>query len=308
MRIAMMGAGGIGGYLGTSLAGSGEDVSFIARGAHLQALRELGLRLLSPLGNVALARVHATADPGEVGTVDLVVFAVKLYDSDSAAAAIMPMVGPQTRVLTLQNGIDGVDLLSRVVPREQVVGGATYISSFLEEPGVIRQASRVTQVFTAGSNDPVIEEFRSVCARADGIDLAIVDDIDPILWKKFVALAAFSGGTSLMRAGIGKIMADRESRKFMEQLRDEGMAIAAAEGHPMPDGFGDEITDLYLRLPPETQASMAHDLAQGKRLELEWLSGRLHALGLEHGVPTPAHTAVYRALHPHAGGRTDIHG
>jgi 2-dehydropantoate 2-reductase len=252
MRIAMMGAGGIGGYLGMRLAGSGENVSFIARGAHLQALRERGLRLLSPLGNVELATVHATSEPSEVGTVDLVVFAVKLYDSDSAAAAILPMVGSQTRVLTLQNGIDGVDLLSRLVPREQVVGGATYISSFLEEPGVIRQASRITQVFTAGSNDPVIEEFRRVCSRADGIDLTVVDDIDPIIWKKFVRLAAFSGGTSLIRAGIGKILADRESRTFMEQLRDEGMAVAAAEEHAMSGDFGDETTDLFLRLPPET--------------------------------------------------------
>lgn len=127
MRIAMMGSGGIGGYLGARLACSGEDVSFIARGAHLQAMRERGLRLLSPLGNVELARVHATSDPSEAGKVDLVVFAVKLYDSDSAAAAIIPMLGAQTRVLTLQNGIDSVDLLSRAVPREQVVGGATYV-------------------------------------------------------------------------------------------------------------------------------------------------------------------------------------
>ncbi|MCA1443726.1 2-dehydropantoate 2-reductase [Ensifer sp. IC4062] len=305
MRIAMMGSGGIGGYLGVRLACSGEEVSFIARGAHLQAMRERGLRLLSPLGNVELPRVHTTSEPSEVGTVDLIIFAVKLYDSDSAAAAIIPMVGPETRVLTLQNGIDGIDMLSRVVPRKHVVGGATYISSFLEEPGVIRQATQMTQVITGGSNDPVIGEFRTICSRADGIALTVVDDIEPILWQKFVRLAAFSGGTSLMRLGIGKIMADQESRKFMEQLLEEGMAVAAAEGHPMLDDFKDETTDLFLRIAPENQASMAHDLAHGKRLELEWLSGRLHALGLKHGIPTPAHTAAYRALHPHAWGRND---
>lgn len=302
MRIAMLGSGGIGGYLGVRLACSGEDVFFIARGAHLQAMRERGLRLLSPLGNVELARVNATSEPSEVGPVDLVVFAVKLYDSGSAAAAIVPMVGPNTRVLTLQNGIDGIEMLSRMVPREQVVGGATYISSFLEEPGVIRQASQMTQVITGGSNDPVIAEFRSICSRAEGIALTVVDDIEPILWQKFVRLAAFSGGTSLMRLGIGKIMADQESRKFMEQLLEEGLTMAAAEGHPMPDDFKDETTDLFLRIAPETRASMAHDLAHGKRLELEWLSGRIDALGLKHGIPTPAHTAVYRALHPHACG------
>lgn len=306
MRIAMMGSGGIGGYLGARLACSGEDVSFIARGAHLHVMRERGLRLLSPLGNVELARVHATSDPGEAGKVDLVIFAVKLYDSDSAAVAIIPMVGPQTRVLTLQNGIDSVDMLSRVLPPQQVVGGATYISSFLEEPGVIRQASQMTQVLAGGSNDPVIAEFRSICSRADGIALTVVDDIEPVLWEKFVRLAAFSGGTSLMRLGIGKIMADQESRKFMEHLLEEGMDVAAAEGHPMADDFRDDTTDLFLRITPENQASMAHDLTHGKRLELEWLSGRLHALGLKHGIPTPAHTAVYRALHPHASGRADV--
>lgn len=164
----------------------------------------------------------------------------------------------------------------------------------------------MTQVLTGGSNDPVIAEFRTICSRADGIALTVVDDIEPILWQKFVRLAAFSGGTSLMRLGIGKIMADQESRKFMEQLLEEGMAVAAAEGHPMPDDFKDETTDLFLTIAPENQASMAHDLAHGKRLELEWLSGRLHALGLTHGIPTPAHTAVYRALHPHAWGRNDV--
>lgn len=197
-------------------------------------------------------------------------------------------------------------MLSRVIPREQVVGGATYISSFVEEPGVIRQASHLTQVITGGSNDPLIAEFRNTCSRADGISLTIVDDIDSVLWEKFVRLAAFSGGTTLTRLGIGKIMADQESRKFMVQLLEEGMAVATAEGHPMPDDFKDETTDLFLRLAPENQASMAHDLTHGKRLELEWLSGRIHALGLKHGVQTPAHTAVYRALHPYALSRADV--
>jgi 2-dehydropantoate 2-reductase len=302
MRIAMMGSGGIGGYLGVRLARSGEDITFIARGAHLQAIRERGLRLLSPLGDVDLPSAYATANPGDVGTVDLIVFAVKLYDSDAAAASMLPMVGPQTRVLTLQNGIDSMDMLSRVVPRQQVVGGATYISSFLEAPGVIRQISGITQIYAGGTNDPVIDKLRSACVRAEGVDLSIVDDIDPILWKKFVRLAAFSGGTSLMRAGIGKIMADHESRKFMEQLLDEGIAVAAAERHTMPPDFMEETTGLFLTLPPENRASMAHDLAQGRRMELEWLSGRIRALGLKHGISAPAHTAVYRALHLHAGG------
>ncbi|MCZ4092341.1 ketopantoate reductase family protein [Sinorhizobium psoraleae] len=302
MRIAVMGSGGIGGYIGLRLAKAGEDVTFIARGEHLYAMRSNGLRLESPLGDVSLPGVTATDDPAEVGTVDLVIFAVKLYDSEEAAAAILPMVGPKTTVLTLQNGVDGVDLLARSVPRSQVVAGAIYISTYLEAPGLIKQTSGMTQMTVGGRNDPAIAAFRDACALAEGISLQAVDDVDPVLWMKFVTLAAFSGGTSLMRSGIGAIIADPEGRIFMEQLRDEGMAIAAAKGHPMPDGYVQQTTSLWQMVPPETQSSMANDLQRGKRLELEWLSGRMHSFGKELEVPTPAHTAVYRALHLYANG------
>ncbi|MCA1442731.1 2-dehydropantoate 2-reductase [Ensifer sp. IC4062] len=302
MRIAVMGSGGIGGYIGLRLAKAGEDVTFIARGEHLYAMRSRGLRLESPLGNVSLPGVNATDDPVEVGVVDLVIFAVKLYDSEEAAAAIVPMVGPKTTVLTLQNGVDGVDILARSVPSSQVVAGVIYVSTYLEEPGLIKQTSGMTQMTVGGRSDLMIAAFRDACARAEGISLQVVDDVEPVLWMKFVTLAAFSGGTSLMRSGIGAIVADPEGRKFMEQLRDEGMAIAAAKGHPMPEGYVQQTTSLWQMLPPETQSSMANDLQRGKRIELEWLSGRMHALGQEFGVPTPAHTAVYRALHLHANG------
>ncbi|WP_331371429.1 ketopantoate reductase family protein [Sinorhizobium chiapasense] len=302
MRIAVMGSGGIGGYIGLRLAKAGEDVTFIARGEHLYAMRSRGLRLESPLGNVSLPNVNATDDPAEIGVVDLVIFAVKLYDSEQAAAAIAPMVGPKTIVLTLQNGVDGLDILARSVPRPQVVAGAIYISTYLEEPGLIKQTSGMTQMTVGGRSDLMIAAFRDACARAEGISLQVVDDVEPVLWMKFVTLAAFSGGTSLMRSGIGAIVADPEGRKFMEQLRDEGMAIAAAKGHPMPEGYVQQATSLWQMLPPETQSSMANDLQRGKRIELEWLSGRMHALGHQLGVPTPAHTAVYRALHLYANG------
>ncbi|TCN30205.1 ketopantoate reductase family protein [Sinorhizobium americanum] len=273
MRIAMMGSGAIGGYLRVRLARSGEDISFIARGAHLQTIRERGLRLLSPLGDVELPGAYATANPGDVGTVDLIVFAVKLYDGEAAAASMLPMVGPQTRVLTLQNGIDSMDMLSRLVPRHQVVGGATYISSFLEAPGMIRQVSGVTQIYAGGTGDPVIDQLRSACVRAEGVDLSVVEDIGPILWKKFVRLSAFSGGTSLMRAGIGKIMADPESQKFMEQLRDEGIAVAAAEGHPMPPDFSEETAGLFGALPSSRDfASIPITLRGGPTLPISGCS------------------------------------
>ena len=302
MRIAMMGSGGIGGYLGARLVQIGEDITFIARGSHLAAMRAKGLCLDSPLGRIELSHVSATDTPSDVGLVDLVIFAVKLYDSESAAAAIMPLVGAQTRVMTLQNGIDSVATLAKHVPRAQIVPGATYISAAIGSPGVIVHAGGNTQLLLGGRNDPVIEAFASACSRAGGIDIEIVEDIEQVLWVKFITVSAFSGATSLMRCGIGPIFANPESRVFLQQLRDEGMAVAAAAGHKMAEGYEEKVTSLWESFPAETKSSMAIDLGRGKPIEIAWLSGRIHALGKDLGVMTPAHTAVYRALHLHAAG------
>jgi 2-dehydropantoate 2-reductase len=304
MRIAMMGSGGIGGYLGARLAAAGEDVVFIARGAHLDELRSNGLHLQSPLGDLHLPHVRATERPADIGAVDVVIFAVKLFDTEEAAAAIVPLVGQKTRVVTLQNGIDSVQTLARSVHGSQVVGGTAYISVHLERPGVIVHGGGVAQprFILGGRGDSTIEAFQETCSRTGGMDVETVDNVDQALWIKFIMLSAFSGGTSLMRSGVGPILADPESRKFMEQALDEGIAVASAAGHPMPDDYKDDAAGLWQKFPPETRSSMAKDLALGKRLELNWLSGRIHALGEKFGVPTPAHTAVYRALHLHAGG------
>lgn len=237
-----------------------------------------------------------------MGFVDLVIFAVKLYDSESAAAAIVPMVGPKTKVVTLQNGIDSVATLAKHVPHQQIVPGATYISAAVGSPGVIVHAGGNTQLLLGGRNDPVIEVFGAACARAGGIDIQIVEDIEQVLWVKFITVSAFSGATSLMRCGIGPIFADPESCIFLEQLRDEGMAVAAAAGHKMAEGYEEKVTSLWKSFPVGTQSSMAIDLGRGKPIEIAWLSGRIHSLGKQLGVMTPAHTAVYRALHLHATG------
>jgi 2-dehydropantoate 2-reductase len=302
MRIAMMGSGGIGGYLGARLAQGGEDVVFIARGAHLEAMRRSGLRLKSQLGDIALGRVTATDTPSEIGAVDLVIFAVKLYDTESAAAAMVPLVGPATRVVTLQNGIDSVDALARFAPRSQIVGGATYMSARMEAPGVTVHAGNNTQVVVGGPNDTKIEMWRGACLKAGGVDVGAVEDIEQVLWNKFVTVSAFSGATSLMRASVGPILGDPQSRMFLEQLRDEGVAVACAAGHPMPHDYRERVMSYWRGFPPEMRASMANDLAQGRPMELSWLSGRMHAVGNELGVPTPGHTAVYRALHLYADG------
>ncbi|WP_292555229.1 ketopantoate reductase family protein [Mesorhizobium sp.] len=302
MRIAMMGAGGIGGYVGARLAEAGGEVSFIARGAHLQAMRQSGLRIQSDLGNILLSNVSASDAPADIGPVDLVIFAVKLYDSEKAAATLGPLIGGNTRVVTLQNGIDSVGILRRHIPGDRVIGGATYLSAFIKQPGEVVHAGGLRDILVGGHRDPVIKELQALCDRAIGLELKPVADIDNVLWEKFVTLAAFSGGTSLMRSGIGPILDDPEARIFIEQLRDEGMAIAAAAGHPLAEGFERRVTTRWSAFPPHVKSSMANDLERGKPIEVAWLSGRMHQLGIEFGIATPGHTAVFRALHLYAAG------
>ncbi|WP_245455514.1 MULTISPECIES: ketopantoate reductase family protein [unclassified Mesorhizobium] len=302
MRIAMMGAGGIGGYVGARLAELGGEVSFIARGAHLQAMRQSGLRIQSDLGNILLSNVSASDAPADIGPVDLVIFAVKLYDSEKAAATLGPLIGGNTRVVTLQNGIDSVGILRRHIPGDRVIGGATYLSAFIKQPGEVVHAGGLRDILVGGHRDPVIKELQALCDRAIGLELKPVADIDNVLWEKFVTLAAFSGGTSLMRSGIGPILDDPEARIFIEQLRDEGMAIAAAAGHPLAEGFERRVTTRWSAFPPHVKSSMANDLERGKPIEVAWLSGRMHQLGIEFGIATPGHTAVFRALHLYAAG------
>lgn len=307
MRIAMMGSGGIGGCIGARLAEVGADVSFIARGAHLQALRERGLSVQSSLGDIVLPKVNASETAVDIGPVDVVIFAVKTYDTEKAAASLEPLLKSSTRVVTLQNGIDSVATLGRHLPPHQVIGGATYISAFIASPGEIVHAGGIPQVFVGGYRDPLITALVQISARAKGIGLQSIDDIDSVLWEKFVTLSAFSGGTALMRSGIGPILADREGRAFIEQLRDEGMSVAAASGHPMSDGFVDRVYERLTLLPPDVKSSMANDLDRGKPIEVAWLSGRMHELGMRFGIATPGHTAVYRALHLHAlGSRKEL--
>ncbi|RWL44538.1 MAG: 2-dehydropantoate 2-reductase [Mesorhizobium sp.] len=298
----MMGAGGIGGYIGARLAQAGGDVSFIARGAHLAAMLQTGLRIESDLGGLVLRPVSASEAAVDIGPVDLVIFAVKLYDSEDAAASIAPLIADNTRVITLQNGIDSVEVLRRHVEGDRVIGGATYLSGFINKPGQVIHSGGLPHILVGGERDPIVQKLKGLCDHAIGLELKPVSDIDDVLWEKFVTLAAFSGATSLMRSGIGPILADPEARIFISQLRDEGMAVAAAAGHPMADGFLDRVVTRWSAFPPHVKSSMANDLERGKPIEVAWLSGRMHQLGMELGVATPGHTTVFRALHLHARG------
>jgi 2-dehydropantoate 2-reductase len=302
VRIAIMGSGAIGGYYGARAQEAGHDVTFIARGAHLAAMRRAGLKIESAFGDITLPSVVATEDPAEAGPADLVVFAVKMYDTEGAGAAMAPLVGPATRIVTLQNGVESAGLLARAHPGATVVSGATYLSSVVAEPGVIANPGGQKRLVLGGASDRVVRGFGEAITSRPGVDLVLVEDPGPEIWEKFVTVAAFSGATTLMRSGCGPILEHEETRRFLLQLRDEALAICEAAGPQLEPGAADRVLARWESLPPQTRASMTHDLARGRRLELEWLSGAVHRLGLKSGIPTPAHSAVYRGLYLHRNG------
>lgn len=306
MRIAIMGSGGVGAYVGARLQAAGEDVSFIARGAHLQAMQTQGLAIESPVHPLQLDTVKATADPAEVGVVDLIIFAVKLWDTEAAAKALLPMIGPETRILTLQNGIDSVALIAPHVGPALLRGGVIYVSAVIDRPGVIRSPGGLNHIVCdTADGDAVMAALCAACERADGLEAKASPAIATVIWEKFIALASLSGSTSLLRARMGQILGHPETRLLQRQLVDEVIAVGRAAGVAVRAELADEIMGRLAAMPASFRSSMSEDLERGKPLELQWLSGRVHQLGLSSGVPTPGHSMVYRGLLLHEQGRPD---
>ena len=303
MKIAIMGSGAVGAYVGARLQAAGADIKFIARGAHLQAMQANGLRIDMPGKDLLLPQVKATSDPASIGTADLVIFAVKLTDTETAAQSMRALVSEHTRILTLQNGIDSVAMISQASPQAKVRGGVIYVSAVIDSPGVIKSPGGFHRVVAdRAEDDPVMRQLGEWGAKCSALEVALVDDIQRIIWEKFMGLAAFSGATSLLRARIGDIFSHAESTAFLQQLISESVAVATAHGENVRTGMADEYMKTLRAAPPSFRSSMSEDLERGKALELPWLSGRMHELGLQLGVPTPAHTAVYRGLVLKAGG------
>jgi len=299
MKIAVMGTGGIGGYVGGRLAEAGEDVHFIARGAHLEALKAKGLRIESPLGDAVLADVHATDDPAEIGPVDLVLFAVKLTDTDAAAARLAPLVTLRTRIVTLQNGIDSAAMIARHVPRDQIAAGIIHISVRIKQPGIIAHPGGMHRMtIDAMDGDAAMAAFFAACDRAAGIEAIATGEPERTVWRKFIALVAVSGVTTITRLPIGATYANADTLAFMRQLLDENIAVANASGQDFGPDDAEEIVQLFASQPGDMKSSMLVDLENGKPLELPWLSGRVYQLGKELGVATPANAAVWAALCP----------
>jgi 2-dehydropantoate 2-reductase len=305
VKIAVVGAGGVGGYFGARLADLGADVSFIARGAHLEAMRTTGLKVFSPLGDVKLDHVRATEDPASIGRVDVVLFTVKLYDTRAACALLGPLIGPDTVVVTLQNGVESVDLLTAGIGRSHVAGGVAHVFAVIAEPGVIRHTA--LDLIIVGELDgvprPRLEQLQSL-ARQAGFECRLSDQIDVEIWLKFVRLSAFSGMTAVSRSPLGVIREDPNLFAMLQAAVMEGMAVAHARKIQFPPNAMADMFTHMASMPPHSKSSMLEDLERGRRLELPWLSGAVLRLGRDLGVETPIHRFITTVLTPHAGGLT----
>ncbi len=305
MRFAVMGSGGVGAYFGARLATAGADVTFIARGEHLKAIRADGLRVLSPLGDMHIAPAQATGDATAIGTVDAVLFAVKLYDVESAGAAMAPLIGADTVVLALQNGIDAEERLIPILGSGPVMGAIAYIFAAIESPGVIRHGGPLARIVLGeldGRPSRRAESLLAALAGA-GIEARISDDMARDMWSKFVLLAAVSAVSCLARLPLGPLREDPEARALIAAAMAEVVSLARVRGVAVP---GDIIrTQLALvdGLDHDAKPSMLQDLERGARLEVASLSGLVARMGRESNVDTPIHRAAYAALKLHAGGR-----
>jgi 2-dehydropantoate 2-reductase len=304
MRIAVVGAGGVGGAFGAALAKAGADVSFIARGAHLAAMKSAGLKVTGPRGDTHLAPTRATDDPAEIGKVDIVLFCVKLWDVESAGAHIKPLIGPGTAVIPLQNGIDAAERLIPILGESAVMGGVAQISASITAPGVIQQVGTFMRMVFGefdGARSKRGEKFLALCQSA-GFDATLSDQILTDLWMKFILLAANASITAVTRQPIGRLRDDPDVRAVFVAAWRETIDVGRARGVALPADAFDRIAELTGHLPPNMKASMALDLDRGNRLELPWLGGKVAELGRQLNVPTPTHSLMYALLKPYVMG------
>jgi 2-dehydropantoate 2-reductase len=298
MRIAVIGAGGVGGGFGAALAQAGADVTFLARGAHLAAMKSAGLKVNSPRGDVHLTPTRATDDPAEIGQVDVVLFCVKLWDVESAGERIRPLIGTETAVIPLQNGIDAAERLIPILGKNAVMGGVAQISASITAPGVITQVGTFMRMIFGeldGRRSQRAEDFLALCLKA-GFDATLSEQILTDLWMKFILLASNAGLMALARQPIGKLRDDPDLRPIFLAAWQEVIDVGRAKGVALPADALDKILDFTSHTPPAMKASMALDLDRGNRLEVPWLSGKVADLGRQFGIPTPTHSMIYAML------------
>ncbi|HEY4165252.1 MAG TPA: 2-dehydropantoate 2-reductase [Reyranella sp.] len=304
MRIAVVGAGGVGGGFGAALAKAGADVTFIARGAHLAAMKSAGLRIEGGRGETHLVPTQATDDPKTVGPVDYLLFCVKLWDVESAGEHIKPLVGPNTAVIPLQNGIDAPERLIPILGQRAVMGGVAQISASIVAPGVVRQVGTFMRLLFGeldGRPSARGEALRAMCEKA-GFDVTLSDQIVTELWMKFILLATNASVVAVARQPIGKLRDDPDMKPQFIAAYNEVIAVGRARGVTLPADALDRMLAFNKGAPPTMKPSMALDLERGNRIELPWLGGKVVELGRQLGVPTPTHAFMYAALKPYVMG------
>jgi 2-dehydropantoate 2-reductase len=301
MRIAVMGAGGVGGYFGGVLAHAGHDVTFLARGEHLKAIRERGLRVVSTThGEFVIAPAPAESDPARVGTVDYVLVAVKAFDLEAAASTLAPLVGPGTVVIPLSNGVTGHEVLRAHLPPPAVACGLCVVFSQIESPGVVRMGGNAKTIVVGELGAPPSERLERIVQawKTEGLDASQSDDVLAALWNKFVFIASLGGLTSLARATVGQARTQPEARELLTKAMREVEAVARARGVRLAPDVVERTLKMVDGLAPETTTSMQRDVAAGRRFELEAFNGTVVRMGRELKVPTPVHEAFYALLVP----------
>ena len=305
MKIAVMGSGGVGGYFGARLAAAGNDVTFIARGAHLAAIKSEGLQVHSPHGDIHIHPAEASDNPVAVGPVDIVLFATKLYDTESAGELCKSFIGADTAVISLLNGVDSEQQLSGILGPRHVVGGVARISAEIAEPGIIHHHSKFASIEFGeldGRRSDRLQEFLRTAEEAR-IDAQLCDDIEAAIWRKFIMLASFAAITTLTRLPAGPIRDNPQTWELVDAAVREAGAVARARGVGLGENAVDSTVGMIQKLPHTMKSSMLVDLERGNRLELEWLSGAVCRAGHEAGVDTPVHRVALAALSPFAAGK-----
>lgn len=311
MKIGIFGAGAVGGFLGAKLAAAGEDVHFVARDNQMKAMRLNGLVVKSEaFGNTFIAKPQVTDSPEEIGACDVVFLTVKLYDTDAAIAAMAPMVGAGTVVISLQNGLTAHEALVKAFGEERVLGGVAYTMAYIETPGIIQQIGRwgrfVFGRFVPGAtargeameeNAPQLraEMLKDILVDA-GLEASVSNDIRTEIWKKFAYLAPLAGVCALLRRPLGEVLADEDAKRMLTAAIDEVVNVSSKFGVKFEPTLKAHILKMFDAMPPEMGTSMLVDMLYGKRLEVPWLSGMVSRFGHQKNVPTPTHDAIYSAL------------
>lgn len=302
MKIAVIGTGGVGGYFGGLLARAGHDVTFVARGAHLDAIKRDGLHITSDLSGPFTVRSPATADTATVGTVDLVIFAVKTYHNPEAIPAIVPMVGPDTAVLTLQNGVDSSGQLADAIGEQHLLTGVAYIQATIAEPGVVAQIAPFGRVIfgemkggTSLRSQKLLETFVEA-----GWPVELTEDANAAAWRKFVAHSPNGSVDALSQTTVGEIRTTKETRELLSAVMAEHIAVAMAKGVALGDDILERSLDALDAFPADGRTSIAKDVREGRPIELEALAGAAVRMGRETRVPTPVTGAIYALLKPAA--------